>query len=283
MRRVGVAAPIVDVWKMGATSVEFLRVERSGGVVTVVMSRPEKKNAVNLAMWHELAETFTSIERAHADRVMVLTGDGGDFCSGADLASLTGGDTLDFMSDASEAARTLHAMTIPTIAKVDGVAVGAGWNLALGCDLVVATERARFSQIFVRRALSVDMGGSWLLPRLVGLQKAKEIAYFGDMYSAQEAADLGLVTRVCAPSEIDITVDSMAERLAAGPARALSLTKQLLNTAVDGGSMEQALRLESQAQVNNIGGEDAAEAKAAFLEKRSPVFGARAALSGAAG
>ncbi|KXF49324.1 hypothetical protein AXA44_25460 [Rhodococcus sp. SC4] len=268
---------------MGATSVEFLRVERSGGVVTVVMSRPEKKNAVNLAMWHELAETFTSIERAHADRVMVLTGDGGDFCSGADLASLTGGDTLDFMSDASEAARTLHAMTIPTIAKVDGVAVGAGWNLALGCDLVVATERARFSQIFVRRALSVDMGGSWLLPRLVGLQKAKEIAYFGDMYSAQEAADLGLVTRVCAPSEIDITVDSMAERLAAGPARALSLTKQLLNTAVDGGSMEQALRLESQAQVNNIGGEDAAEAKAAFLEKRSPVFGARAALSGAAG
>lgn len=268
---------------MGATSVEFLRVERSGGVVTVVMSRPEKKNAVNLAMWHELAATFTSIERAHADRVMVLTGDGGDFCSGADLASLTGGDTLDFMSDASEAARTLHAMTIPTIAKVDGVAVGAGWNLALGCDLVVATERARFSQIFVRRALSVDMGGSWLLPRLVGLQKAKEIAYFGDMYSAQEAADLGLVTRVCAPSEIDITVDSMAERLAAGPARALSLTKQLLNTAVDGGSMEQALRLESQAQVNNIGGEDAAEAKAAFLEKRSPVFGARAALSGAAG
>ncbi|MFE5705218.1 enoyl-CoA hydratase [Rhodococcus sp. ACS1] len=268
---------------MGATSVEFLRVERSGGVVTVVMSRPEKKNAVNLAMWHELAEIFTSIERAHADRVMVLTGDGGDFCSGADLASLTGGDTLDFMSDASEAARTLHAMTIPTIAKVDGVAVGAGWNLALGCDLVVATDRARFSQIFVRRALSVDMGGSWLLPRLVGLQKAKEIAYFGDMYSAQEAADLGLVTRIVAPSEIDITVDSMAERLAAGPARALSLTKQMLNAAVEGGSMEQALRLESQAQVNNIGGEDAAEAKAAFLEKRTPVFGARAALSGATG
>ncbi|GAA3137584.1 hypothetical protein GCM10020255_013120 [Rhodococcus baikonurensis] len=187
------------------------------------------------------------------------------------------------MSDASEAARTLHAMTIPTIAKVDGVAVGAGWNLALGCDLVVATDRARFSQIFVRRALSLDMGGSWLLPRLVGLQKAKEIAYFGDMYSAQEAVDLGLVTRVVAPSEIDITVDSMAARLAAGPARALSLTKQLLDAAVDGGSLDQALRLESQAQVNNIGGADAAEAKAAFLEKRTPVFGVSAALTGAAG
>jgi enoyl-CoA hydratase/carnithine racemase len=259
---------------------EFLRVERSGGVVTVVMSRPEKKNAVNLAMWRELAGAFTAIERLHTDRVMVLTGDGGDFCSGADLSSLNGGDTLDFMSDASEAARALHAMTIPTIAKVDGVAVGAGWNLALGCDLVVATDRARFSQIFVRRALSLDMGGSWLLPRLVGLQKAKEIAFFGDMYSAREAAGLGLVTRVVAPDDIDAAVEELAGRLAAGPARALALTKQLLDSAVEGGSLEQALRMESQAQVNNIGGADAAEAKAAFLEKRTPVFGAPAAISG---
>ncbi|WP_280490240.1 enoyl-CoA hydratase/isomerase family protein [Nocardia carnea] len=256
---------------------EFLRIERRDGVATVVMSRPDKKNAVNVEMWHELAEAFTAIERAHADRVMVLTGAGGDFCSGADLASLRGGDTLHYMADVSEAGRALHAMTIPTIAKVDGVAVGAGWNLALGCDLVVATDRARFSQIFVRRALSLDLGGSWLLPRLVGLQKAKEIAFFGDMYSAAEAADLGLVTRVVAPAELDATVDEMAQRLADGPARALSLTKQLLNAATESGSLEQALRRESQAQANNIGGEDAAEAKAAFLEKRSPVFGKHAA------
>lgn len=262
---------------------EFLRVERSGGVVTVVMNRPEKKNAASREMWLELAETFTAIERSHSDRVMVLTGAGGDFCSGADLASLKGDDTLGFMSDASEAARTLHSMTIPTIAKVDGVAVGAGWNLALGCDLVVATDRARFSQIFIRRALSVDMGGSWILPRLVGLQKAKEITFFGDMYSAAQAYELDLVTRVVDPSELDAVVDSMAERLAAGPARALSLTKQLLNAAVQGGSMEQALRLESQSQVNNIGGPDAAEAKAAFLEKRAPVFGAQPAMSGTPG
>lgn len=261
---------------------EFLRVERSGGVVTVVMSRPEKKNAVNMPMWHELAETFAAIERSHTDRVMVLTGDGGNFCSGSDLAGMKG-NTLDFMADVSETARALHAMTIPTIAKVDGVAVGAGWNLALGCDLVVATDRARFSQIFARRALSLDFGGSWLLPRLVGLQKAKEIAFFGDFYSAPEAAELGLVTRVVEPADLDATVDSMAERLAAGPARALSLTKQLLEASAEGGSMEQALRLESQAQVNNISGPDAAEAKAAFLEKRTPVFGAQPALAGTAG
>ncbi|MFE4499106.1 enoyl-CoA hydratase/isomerase family protein [Rhodococcus sp. NPDC056743] len=250
---------------------EFLRVERRDGVVTVVMSRPEKKNAANLEMWRELAETFTSVEHSHADRVLVLTGDGGDFCSGADLASVNG-DPLDFMSDASDAARALHALTIPTIAKVDGVAVGAGWNLALGCDLVVASDRARFSQIFVRRALSVDMGGSWLLPRLVGIQKAKEIAFFGDMYSAAEAAEMGLVTRLVPVAELDATVGKMAERLAAGPARALSLTKQLLDASADGGSLESALRLEAQAQGNNITGGDAAEAKAAFLGKRAPVF-----------
>lgn len=250
-----------------------LRIERNGGVATVVMSRPEKKNAVHVPMWHELADTFLAIERARTDRVMVLTGDGGDFCSGSDLAGMKGDDKLAFMADVSEAARALHALTIPTIAKVDGVAVGAGWNLALGCDLVVATDRARFSEIFVHRALSLDGGGSWLLPKLVGLQKAKEIAFFGDMYSAQEAADLGLVTSVVAPGEIDEKVATMAARLAAGPSRALSLTKRLLDASAEGGSLEQALRAESSAQVNNIGGPDAAEAKAAFLEKRVPVFG----------
>ncbi|WP_024795619.1 enoyl-CoA hydratase/isomerase family protein [Tomitella biformata] len=250
---------------------EFLQVERRDGVVTVVMNRPEKKNAVNMEMWRELAAIFASVERWHTDRVLVLSGAGGDFCSGSDLASLQG-DPLHFMSDVSDAARALHALSIPTIARVDGVAVGAGWNLALACDLVVASERAKFSQIFVRRALSVDLGGSWLLPRLVGLQKAKEIALFGDIYTAAQAAEMGLVTRLVPVEDLDAVVERLAARLAAGPARALSATKQLLNAAADGGSLEAALRLESQAQANNIAGADAAEAKASFLEKRAPVF-----------
>lgn len=251
---------------------ETVKVDSASGVVTVMMSRPERKNAANEQMWGELAETFTAVQRDDSARVMVLCGDGGDFCSGADLAGMRE-DALRYMAHASETARALHALTIPTIAKVDGVAVGAGWNLALGCDLVVATDRARFSQIFVRRALSGDMGGSWLLPRLVGLQKAKEIAFFGEMYSAADAAELGLVTRVVAPGDLDSTVDSMAERLVQGPAHALSLTKQLLNAGAEGGGgMEAALRREGYAQANNINGEDAKEAKAAFLEKRPAVF-----------
>lgn len=254
-----------------------LRIDRADGVVTVEMSRPEKKNAIDVPMWHELADAFLAVERAGTDRVLVLTGAGGDFCSGSDLSGMKGDDKLTFMDYVSEAARALHALTIPTIAKVDGVAVGAGWNLALGCDLVVAADRARFSEIFVRRALSLDGGGSWLLPKFVGLQKAKEIAFFGDIYSASEAAGLGLVTQVVPSEDLDEAVDDMAARLAAGPARALSLTKRLLDRAVEGGSFEQALRAESSAQVNNIGGADAAEARAAFLEKRTPVFGRAAA------
>lgn len=250
---------------------ETLKVERHDGVATVVMSRPEKKNAGSPTMWRELAETFTEIERTSGDRVMVLTGAGGDFCSGADLEGLSG-DALDYMKRASHAAAALSALTIPTIAKVDGVAVGAGWNLALGCDLVVATDRARFSQIFIRRALSLDFGGSWFLPRLVGLQKAKELAFFGDILSAAQASDLGLVTRVVAPEDLDDTVEAMARRLVHAPAQALSLTKQLLDAAADGGSIEAALQRENHAQASNIVGAEAEEAKAAFLEKREAVF-----------
>lgn len=251
--------------------VETLKVDRHDGIVTVTMSRPEKKNAADETMWCELSETFMAVRRNGQDRVLVLTGAGGDFCSGADLAGMRE-DALRYMTDAGEAARALHALTIPTIAKVDGVAVGAGWNLALGCDLVIATDRARFSQIFVRRALSVDMGGSWLLPRLVGIQKAKEIAFFGDMYSAAQAAELGLVTRIVSPDELDEVVAGMACRLADGPAQALSLTKQLLDASAEGGGMEAALQREAHAQANNITGVDAKEAKAAFLDKREPVF-----------
>jgi 2-(1,2-epoxy-1,2-dihydrophenyl)acetyl-CoA isomerase len=251
--------------------VETVEIERNDGVVTVVMSRPRKKNAGSPTMWRELAETFTAIERTPGDRVMVLTGAGGDFCSGADLEGISD-DALDYMKRASHAAEALAKLTIPTIAKVDGVAVGAGWNLALGCDLVVATDRARFSQIFIRRALSVDFGGSWLLPRLVGLQKAKELAFFGEILSAAEASDLGLVTRVVAVDELDSTVESMTRRLVRAPAQALSLTKQLLDTAADGGSIEAALQRENHAQANNMVSADAQEAKAAFAEKREAIF-----------
>ena len=260
---------------------ETVTTERDGGIVTVTMNRPHRKNAGTPQMWEALTEAFEEVARGD-DRVLVLTGAGGDFCSGADLAGLEG-DSLDYMSNAGKAAQSLHALHIPSIAKVDGVAVGAGWNLALGCDLVVATDRARFSQIFVKRALSIDMGGSWLLPRLVGLQKAKEIAFYGDIVSASEAFEMGLVTRMVAADQLDSTVHEMSKRLVQNPARALSLTKQLLDASAADSSFTNAVQRENFAQTVNFNGNDVTEAKAAFAEKRQPDYtqdsGASSALA----
>jgi 2-(1,2-epoxy-1,2-dihydrophenyl)acetyl-CoA isomerase len=258
--------------------VETIEVSRASGIVTITLNRPAKKNAANAQMWNELLETFRDIAANSDDRVVVLTGAGGEFCAGADL---TGGGTggsgqhqLAQMRHISDVALALHRLPMPTIAKVRGVAVGAGCNIALGCDLVVASDNARFSEIFARRGLSIDFGGSWVLPRLVGLHRAKELALFADIISAAEAADLGLVNRVVPVEEIDAFVDDWAHRLAAGPPIALSMTKKLLN-ASSAATIEQALENEAMAQTVNFGTADTVEAMAAFLEKRAPAFRGR--------
>ncbi len=174
-----------------AVSTETIIVERDGGVVTVTLNRPERKNAGNGLMWQELSATFAEVARRRDDRVVVLTGAGGAFCSGADIADPSGvsGDPTDphivRMQFFGQVMLALHKLPKPTIAKVRGIAAGAGMSLALGCDLTVASDNARFSEIFARRGLSVDGGSSWLLPRLVGLHKAKELAYFADILSAR--------------------------------------------------------------------------------------------------
>src|SRR4051812_14585254 len=238
---------------------ETLVVERAGGVVTVTLNRPERKNAMNMAMWNEMRDTFHEVARNSDDRVMVITGAGDGFCSGADLSALPispdDPHTINFMRFIGEVALSLHRVPKPTIAKVNGVAAGAGCNLALGCDLVVASEDARFSEIFSRRGLSVDFGGSWLLPRLVGLHKAKELAFFADVISAKEAMDLGIVNRVVPGAQLDEVVDEWARRLAAGPPIALSLTKTLLNNGLEA-SFEQAIEDEGRAQTVNAGTAD---------------------------
>lgn len=257
-----------------------LLIDRADGVVTVTMNRPERKNAANSVMLTELRETFEAIERNADDRVLVLTGAGGAFCSGADLgdpdgpASNNGVPGLLRMRRLGDVALSLHRMTKPAIAKVDGVAVGAGFSLALGCDLVVASERARFSMIFSRRGLSLDNGGSWLLPRLIGLARAKEVALFGGMIDAGEAKELGLVNRVLPVEEVDGFVADWARTLAAGPPLALSMTKTLLNESFSS-SMAEAVEHEARCQSVNFETADVAEAMAAFREKREPRFTGR--------
>jgi len=254
---------------------ETLLVDRSGGVVTVTMNRPERKNAANATMWQELESCFAEVTNRAEDRVMVLTGAGNAFSSGADLAAADAlGDPLSLMRRVGDVAFALHRIPKPTIAKVNGVAAGAGWNMALACDLVVASDEARFSEIFVRRGLSIDFGGSWLLPRLVGLQKAKQLTLLAEMISAQEADEMGLVNRVVPAAELDAFVAEWARRLAAGPPIALALSKSLLNQSFEV-SLAQALDDEGRCQVVNFATADTAEALAAFLEKREPRFQGR--------
>lgn len=146
--------------------------------------------------------------------------------------------------------------------------------MALGCDLVVASDNARFSEIFARRGLSVDFGGSWLLPRIVGMHRAKELALFADIIGAAEAERIGLVNRVVLDAEIDEFVAGWAERLAAGPPIALAMTKRMLDNALQV-TMEQALDDEGVAQTVNFGTADTREAIRAFVEKREPKFEGR--------
>ena len=168
----------------------------------------------------------------------------------------------------------LHELPMPTIAKVNGVAAGAGLNLALGCDLIVASDRARFSEIFARRGLSVDFGGTWLLPRLIGLHRAKELAFFADIIDASTAKEMGLVNRVVAHDELDAFVTEWADRLAAGPPIALAQTKAMLNKSFNV-SMDEALDLEGWSQTVNFSTADTREAIDAFLNKREPKFEGR--------
>jgi 2-(1,2-epoxy-1,2-dihydrophenyl)acetyl-CoA isomerase len=252
-----------------------IEVTRDDGVATVTINRPQRKNAVTSDMWAQLAETFRSIAADSEVRCVVITGAGGEFCSGADLSARSASGKpvhqLTAMRMVNDAALSLHRMPQPTIAKVRGVAVGAGCNLALGCDLVVASETARFSEIFAKRGLSLDFGGSWLLPRRVGMHRAKELALFGDIISSVEAREIGLVNRVLPDGELDAFVDGWARRLAAGPPIALALTKRMLNNSLNV-TMEEALDDEGAAQTVNFGTKDTLEAMEAFVQKREPKF-----------
>jgi enoyl-CoA hydratase/carnithine racemase len=252
-----------------------VQVERADGVVTITLSNPGKKNAMTMEAWETLRDEAHGIaEHTQEDRCVVLTGADGDFCSGQDLWAGSGGEPvhqLTRMRLINACVQSFHDLPQPTIAKVDGVAVGIGLNLALSCDFVLATDRARFSEIFAKRGLSLDGGGSWLLPRLVGLQRAKELALFAEIIPAADAHAMGLVNRVVPVDDLDALVDEWAARLVALPPVALAMTKKMLNRSFEQG-FEQALDDEARSQTVNGGTRDTAEALQAFVEKRTPTF-----------
>lgn len=254
-----------------------LQVAEADGIATVTINRPNVKNAVPAPMWGDLRDVFTELGFRDEIRCVVVTGAGEDFCSGADVGASRGAGggppvhQLQSMRIVGAACQALYEMPKVTIARVDGVAAGAGLNMALACDLVLASDRSRFSEIFARRGLNVDFGGSFLLPRIVGMQRAKELILLADIIDAQQAAEMGLVNRVVPQGELDGLVAEWAAKAAAGPPRAIAVSKALLNKSFTS-TLAEALDGEGIGQTFQFTTKDVPEAMSAFVDKRDPEF-----------
>jgi enoyl-CoA hydratase/carnithine racemase len=252
-----------------------IKFESADGIARVTLAAPERRNALTPGEFAELRGILSSVASDQASRVVVLTGEGTAFCAGAFLPLGGPQDSPSvLLREINEAARALHRLPQPCVAAVNGHAVGAGMSLALGCDLVIASTAATFSQVFVKRGLSPDFGSSWLLPRIVGLHTAKKLALLGDTIDAAEAERLGIVTEVVAPDELADAATRLARRLADGPPIAMAYTKSLLNESFASG-FDAMLDREAAVAAANMAAEDAGEALAAFREKRAPVFKGR--------
>jgi 2-(1,2-epoxy-1,2-dihydrophenyl)acetyl-CoA isomerase len=257
---------------------EHVRVERDGTVVRVTLDRPGTRNACSMSMWLAIRDEFRELAVSDA-RAIILTGANGDFCSGADVVKSEGksgweGNKLNAMRVLAESVTAVHDCPIPVIAKVDGYSIGAGFGLALAADLLWCSDRAKFSAVFAKLGLSLDYGSSWFLAQRIGIHKAKELAFTAEMMDAARAEQLGFVNAVVPADELDAAVAAVAERIAAGPPIALSMTKRMLDHA-GSSSLAQSLETEAIAQNVNLGTSDLAEAFAAFTEKRPPVFEGR--------
>ena len=221
-----------------------------GRVARLVFNRPEKKNALDAQSWLLLGEALEKFAADDDARVLVVTGAGGEFSSGADLGGGITGSADAVASKLREVAaivERLHSLPKPTVAVVPGVAAGVGLSLALCCDLVLASDRARFGAVFSRVGLTPDGGSSWLLPRLVGPHRAKELVLTGSVIDAQEAARMGLVNRVVHPDALDRAVDELTERLAACAPVAAAESLALLDQAWTR-TFAEALAAEADAQ-----------------------------------
>jgi len=251
-------------------------VEQADRIATVTLNRPEARNALNLEMREALEAALRALGEDPGVRVLILRGAGEHFCAGGDVKfmlerRMTAAEGRARVEAMNRAVRALVHFRTPTIAMVDGFAVGAGCNLALACDLVVASDRARFGEVFARIGLVPDGGGIYLLPRRVGLARAKELVFTADVIGAAEAERLGLVNRIVPAVELEGRTRALARQLADGPPRAHAMAKSLLNRALDI-DLDTALAWEALVQGMMITSTDHREGLAAFFEKRAPRF-----------
>ncbi|WP_051831580.1 enoyl-CoA hydratase/isomerase family protein [Streptomyces violens] len=271
----------------GGTSESLILHTTDNGVAWITLNRPQAMHAVTPDQRERIISRLAEVSADPAVRAVVITATGRAFCAGADLrprpdvtGSGSGSERIagDVARMIRQGAQRLIAAVMdcekPVIAAVNGTAAGLGAHLALACDLVLAAESATFIEVFVRRGLVPDGGGAYLLPRLTGPQRAKELMFFGDALPAAEAERLGLVNRVVPDGELAKTAAAWADRLAAGPTRALALTKQLVNSSLDA-DRGAAFAAEAAAQEMNMTTADAQEGVAAFVARRTPEYRGR--------
>jgi 2-(1,2-epoxy-1,2-dihydrophenyl)acetyl-CoA isomerase len=259
---------------------EAITYSHENQVAWITLNRPDARNAVNDAMREELLQVLTDARTNLDIRAVVLTGAGKGFCTGADLSRRGSGPTgpgaaREMLRTRSQRLiRALWELEKPVVAAVNGVAAGLGAHLAFACDLVIAASEARFIEVFVRRGIAIDAGGAYLLPRLIGLAKAKELVFFGDDLPAEEAQRIGLVNRVVPADQLHAAAREWAERLATGPTFAIGMSKRLLNRSLEV-DIETALDDEAMAQSLVTQSEDTKEGMLSFMEKRAPKFTGR--------
>ncbi len=248
------------------------------GVARLALNRPDRLNSFNAKMHLEVREVLGTVDADNSIRCLLLTANGRGFCAGQDLSDRqvsAEAEPPDLEASLTQLynplIRTLSNLEKPVVCAVNGVAAGAGANIALACDIVLAARSARFIQSFCKIGLIPDSGGSWTLPNLVGRARAKGLTMLGDHLSAEQAENWGLIWRCVDDEKLQNEATDLARRLAAQPTRGLALTKQAVNSAAHN-SLEEQLVLEAKLQGIAGRSEDYREGVAAFMEKRTPIF-----------
>jgi 2-(1,2-epoxy-1,2-dihydrophenyl)acetyl-CoA isomerase len=262
-----------------STAFETIELTTAEGICTITLNRSDVLNAFNDTLTNELGRALKDASRNKEVRVVVITGSGRAFSSGQDLGDLKekyvpGHEPHlgeDLQHRYNPIIKTIHSMEKPVIAAINGVAAGAGCSLALACDLRIASTDASFIEVFVNVGLIPDSGSTWTLPRLIGLGRAMELCCTGRKVDAEEALAIGMVNQIVPSDELDGAAQLMASRIASLPAKAISLTKRLLNQSYENDLAEQ-LSQESYAQETAGRTHDHFEGVVAFIEKRKPNF-----------